>query len=261
VYFPHAAPIRWRAIVPAGLFPPNPEIMKEFPANRPRRFQLRDWRRMTPATSLCAAVLLGLGGWAHFSGRQSDEAPVPDGTTANPVLPLEEFAVSTIQHEIDDPSGGRVMTASATASGGVRGHAEDEGDPNFELESASQSSDDRLRLAILGKWEDEYRGKRRLTVRDDGTGTMVVEPDGIGKRLFAAELRFELEWSLEEGHVTMKMIRGEPKSKVQLILKLHGQEADYKILDLTSDQMLLLDPDGKTRYDWRRPGVTADRTR
>ena len=74
---------------------------------------------------------------------------------------------------------------------------------------------------------------------------MVVEPDGIGKRLFAAELRFELEWSLANGRCTMKMVRGEPKSKVQLILKLYGQEADYKILDLNNDQMLLLDPDGR----------------
>ena len=97
-----------------------------------------------------------------------------------------------------------------------------------------------------------------MTVRDDGTGTMVVEPAGIGKKLFAAQLTFDIEWNLADGHVTMKMLRGEPKSKVQLILKLHGREADYKILDLADDQMLLLDPDGKTRYDWRRPASQRD---
>jgi hypothetical protein len=220
---------------------------------------IRNWRRLTPATTLCAAVLLGLGGWAHFSGQPSVEAPAPAGQEANLVDPGERYSVSSIHYEIDDTTRGRVMTASAISPGDGPGYVED--DPNFDLESAPQSPDDRLRQAILGKWEDEYRGKRHLTVRDDGSGTMVVEPDGIGKRLFAAELRFELEWSLENGHVTMKMIRGEPKSKVQLILKLHGQEADYKILDLKNDQMLLLDPDGKTRYHWRRPGATADTTR
>jgi hypothetical protein len=92
-----------------------------------------------------------------------------------------------------------------------------------------------------------------LTVRDDGTGLMVVEPDGIGKRLFAAELKFDIEWILADGRVTMKMLRGEPRSKVQLILKLYGQEAEYTILEMTDDRMLLQDPDGKTRYDWRRP--------
>jgi hypothetical protein len=233
--------------------------MHEIRTNPLPRRPIRNWRRLTPATSLCAAVLLGLSGWAHFSGQPSDEVSSPARQEANVGPPEEGFAVSSIQHEINDATGGRVMPASATTSEGVRRHTEDhEADPNFERESGSQSADDRLRQAILGKWEDEYRGRRHLTVRDDGTGTMVVEPDGIGKRIFAAELRFELEWTLADGHVTMKMTHGEPKSKVQLILKLHGQEADYKILDLTSDQMLLIDPDGKTRYDWRRPRATAD---
>jgi hypothetical protein len=105
---------------------------------------------------------------------------------------------------------------------------------------------------MAGKWHDEYHGKRHLTVRADGTGTMVVEPDGIGKKLFAAQLTFEIEWSIEDGRVTMKMLNGEPKSKVQLILKIYGQEAEFKILELNDERMLLLDADGKTRYDWRR---------
>ena len=55
----------------------------------------------------------------------------------------------------------------------------------------------------------------------------------------------------------MKTLGGEPKSKVQLVLKLYGSEADYKILELTDERMLLLDADGKTKYDWRRPGATV----
>lgn len=124
--------------------------------------------------------------------------------------------------------------------------------------AAEPESDGQPRSLILGKWEDEYHGKRHLTVNEDGTGKMLVEPDGIGKALFAAELKFDIEWEVHDGKVTLKMVRGEPKSKVQLILKLYGSEAEYKIVELTRERMLLLDGDGKTQYDWRRPGAAPD---
>lgn len=146
-----------------------------------------------------------------------------------------------------------MFTASPTAFGPADRSEQGEGGVEKSTgDSAAQYSDEHRRQAILGEWYDEYRGKRHLSLRDDGTGTMLVEPDGIGKRLFAALLTFEIEWSVADGHVTMKMLRGEPKAKVQLILKLHGQEATYKILEVADEQMLLLDADGKTRYDWRR---------
>ncbi len=81
---------------------------------------------------------------------------------------------------------------------------------------------------------------------------------GSGKRLFAAQLTFDLEWTVADGHVTMKMLGGEPKAKVQLILKLHGPEAKFKVIQMTDGQMLLLDADGKTNYDWRRTASNGD---
>jgi hypothetical protein len=40
-----------------------------------------------------------------------------------------------------------------------------------------QASGD-LRQLVLGTWQDDYQGKRTLTVRPDGTATMLVEFDG-----------------------------------------------------------------------------------
>jgi hypothetical protein len=111
-----------------------------------------------------------------------------------------------------------------------------------------------LEQRVLGEWHDEYRGQRKLTLRPDGTATMVVEPAGIGKKLFAAVLTFEIEWSLEEGCLTLRTLGGEPASKVRLIRKLYGDQAVYAIQKLDEHRMLLLDADGKTQYDWRRPG-------
>jgi len=228
--------------------------MQQLPATRPPQSSSRDWRRFTPAVSLCAVVVLGLTGWAHYFGGLFGISLSGDRQEASVIGRNKSFPVTPIGHEISDQSRGRIVTVSATSSSGTTGDAQDGENPE-----TPHDPDDRSRKAILGDWQDEYHGKRHLTVRDDGTGTMLVEPDGIGKRLFAAELKFELEWTVSDGHVTLTMIRGEPKSKVQLILKLYGQEAEYKILELTDERMLLLDADGKTRYDWRRPGAAGGR--
>jgi hypothetical protein len=128
------------------------------------------------------------------------------------------------------------------------------GNDELVRSTGTQDTDERSRKKLLGKWEDNYQGKRSLSVAEDGTGTMVVELEGIGRRIFADRLAFDLEWTSADGRITMKTLGGEPKSKAQLVLKLYGNEAEYKILELTDDRMLLLDADGKTKYDWRRPG-------
>ena len=147
-----------------------------------------------------------------------------------------------------------VVTASASSES----DSSSPGAVKSGLDGSNFDPDERRRRVIVGNWQDEYHGKRHLTVRADGTATMVVEPDGIGKKLFAAKLTFNIEWNLADGRVTLKTLGGEPKSKVQLIVKIYGQEADYTILELTEDRLLLLDGDGKTRYDWRRPESAAE---
>lgn len=199
----------------------------------PRRYlRLVSW-------SCLAAGLAGVG-WFQFSGSEEGGSLLPASipphqASAHPTDILQ------IGHESAAESPGLVVYAAAS---------------NPE-ESAPEGSEERRRRSIAGEWEDEYRGKRHLAVSADGTAKMVVEPEGIGKKLFADRLTFDIEWRLADGRVTMKMLRGEPKSKVKLILKLYGEEAEYKILDLTDDRMLLLDPDGTTQYDWRRPGAVA----
>jgi hypothetical protein len=112
--------------------------------------------------------------------------------------------------------------------------------------------EERKRQLVVGRWQDEFHGKRYLTVRSDGTATMIVEPSGIGKKLFAERLEFEIEWTFGDGRIVMTMTRGEPRAKAQLVLKLYGREAEYSLLHLDDKQLLLLDADGETRYDWRR---------
>ena len=112
--------------------------------------------------------------------------------------------------------------------------------------------DQQSRRLVVGTWQDEYQGKRTMTLQEDGTGKMVVELDGLKAKLFAPRLEFEMIWAVEKGRLKKRTLQGEPAVAVQLILKTMGDRVDEPILELTQDRLLLLDKDGKTKYDWRR---------
>jgi len=118
--------------------------------------------------------------------------------------------------------------------------------------STGGPSDDELRRAIVGTWEDDHQGHRTLVLREDGTGTMVVELSGLKAQLFASRLEFVMQWSVSGGRFQERCVGGQPATQVNLILKSVGDRADQPILELTGERLLLLDKDGTTRYDWRR---------
>ena len=81
---------------------------------------------------------------------------------------------------------------------------------------------------------------------------MVVELEGLSAKLYADRMTFEEEWSIDGGRFRLLAVGGEPKARVNLILRAMGNLSDHKILELTRDRMLLLDIDSTTKYDWRR---------
>jgi len=127
----------------------------------------------------------------------------------------------------------------------------DDGD-NRSDSGRLDARDEGFRRLIVGTWEDDYQGKRTMTLRPDGKGTMLVELSGVRARLFAERLQFEMVWSVEQGRLKKRTIGGEPALPVQLILKTMGDRVDERILELTDDRLLLQDKDDKTKYDWRR---------
>lgn len=128
---------------------------------------------------------------------------------------------------------GRTSTA-ATASG-----------------NAHQSADGMQKL-VVGVWADDYQGKRTLTVRPDGTATMLVEFDGWKARMFTPRLRIETTWTIDEGRFNRQTVGGEPADKVEFVKRRVGDRASDKIVKVTADRMVLIDQDGETRYNWRR---------
>jgi hypothetical protein len=143
-------------------------------------------------------------------------------------------------------------TCAATEEGAERNVAPEE-QPSAAPAAPTTGADARLRRLALGTWQDEYQGKRTLVLKEDGTGSMVVELSGMAATLFAPRLQFDIEWSIENGRFKERSLGGQPERQVQLILKTMGDRVDQPILELTDERMLLLDADGKTKYDWRRP--------
>ncbi len=117
---------------------------------------------------------------------------------------------------------------------------------------AASKQDEAYRRLVIGIWQDDYQGKRTMTIREDGTATMVVELRGMKATLFASRLEFEMKWSIENGRLKKRTTGGKPAAKVKMILKTMGDRVDEPILELTKDRLLLLDGNGKTKYEWRR---------
>ena len=124
--------------------------------------------------------------------------------------------------------------------------------PRFTQTQPTADLDKSFRHRVTGTWEDDYQGKRTMTLKEDGSGTMVVELSGWHSALSAPRLRFDMVWSVEGGHLKKRTVGGTPATQVQIILKTMGDRVDEPILELTEHRLLLLDQDGKTKYDWRR---------
>ena len=89
-------------------------------------------------------------------------------------------------------------------------------------------------------WTDNFRGKRTMTLREDGTATMVVEPSGMFAKTFAEHLTFEMTWKVEGGRLKKQTTGGEPAGKVALIIKAMGNRVDEQILQLDDEHLQLL---------------------
>lgn len=115
---------------------------------------------------------------------------------------------------------------------------------------------------MLGVWEDDYQGHRILTLKDDGTGSMVVELSGAAATLFADRLSFNQKWAFDTDQqlVTMTAVDGEPATKVNLVLRIYGREATYKVEDVTDELLILIDQADKKRYEWRRVKASQSET-
>ena len=125
------------------------------------------------------------------------------------------------------------------------------GVPGDKSVSGAETDVQLCRLAV-GIWRDNYQGKRTLTLRSDGTATMLVELSGMKARLFTPRLELDIVWSIRNGRMHRRTVGGRPADKIEFVNKRAGVAVAEPVLTLTANQMVLLDKDGSRRYRWQR---------
>lgn len=124
--------------------------------------------------------------------------------------------------------------------------------PSGQPAASEEDRDERLRRLAVGTWRDFYQGKRTLTLRPDGTATMVVELSGLKARLFTPRLELDIAWSVEDGKMHRRTLGGRPAERIEFVNRRAGVAVAEPILELTRGRMILLDRDGSRKYTWRR---------
>jgi len=193
---------------------------------------------------LLVDVLVVAAGAATYVVTRPAQTPARDA--AAPRTPVD---APPVERQQPDPSPQRAESSPQQPDPSPQ---RAESSPPEPAPSKPLSQDERYRQLVVGTWEDDYEGKRTMTLKPDGTGIMIVELSGMKAKLFAARLEFDMVWSLEDGRLKKRTTGGRPEARVNMILKMMGDQVDEPILELSEERLLLLDKDGTTQYDWRR---------
>lgn len=110
----------------------------------------------------------------------------------------------------------------------------------------------RLSKLVVGNWQQEFYGKRTLTVKADGTATMTILPSGVFALGFGSKIDLTMFWSVKDGHLDYGVNGGTPADKVKLAAKTWGDHWVEKIVTLDENKLDLLSEDGSSHSIWER---------
>jgi len=106
---------------------------------------------------------------------------------------------------------------------------------------------------VVGTWRMFRDGQRELVLRDDGTAVMEVNVESAWRFVVGENLRFDLEWQIDDDDFVLRTTGGEPAGSVDLIVQLEGSERIQPIVKLTDDRLILKDVDeGDPDHVWER---------
>lgn len=167
------------------------------------------------------------------------------------VLPNETSSI-TVSTTVTIPGGGSVVGQPANPGERISGEPTEVVGPE---ETQVDPETVRLSKLIVGSWQQEFYGKRTLTVNVDGTATMTILPSGVFAFGFGPKIDLTMFWSVKDGHLDYGVNGGTPADKVKLAASTWGDHWVEKIITLDENKLDLLSVDGSSHSIWERvPG-------
>lgn len=168
------------------------------------------------------------------------------------VLP-DETPTTTVSSTITIPGGESVVSQPAnpdkeSSSESLVEIVEPDETPAEPVDSETA----RLSELIVGNWQQEFYGKRTLTVKADGTATMTILPSGVFALGFGPKIDLTMFWSVKDGHLDYGVSGGVPEDKVKLAAKTWGDHWVEQIVTLDENKLDLLSEDGSSHSIWER---------
>lgn len=130
--------------------------------------------------------------------------------------------------------------------------AEPENQPESNIKSAELNSQELL-ARLVGKWEQtKSTSKQILTIKENGTATMVIEPQGIWSTVLGKKVTVDIEWHLNAATLTLLAVGGSPENKLDYIKQLWGSEFVREIHSIEDKMFTLRDVEGDVSQKWIR---------
>lgn len=170
------------------------------------------------------------------------------------VMP-DESQTTTVSSTLSIPLGGPAVTGQMVSDETLRGRSTESGTSSETVtEPVGQVDRETARLnkLIVGEWQQEFYGKRTLTVKSDGSATMTIVPSGVFALGFGPKIDLTMFWSVKDGHLDYGVNGGTPADKVKLAASTWGDHWVEKIIELTETKLDLLSIDGSSHSIWER---------
>ena len=188
--------------------------------------------------SVATCCLIGCGGSPTTLAVENPNSLNQGLSTPNP-----ENTASTIT-PTDNETG---KTVPVTSSDPIPPRPETTTKPTVETMPG-----DVTETQLVGSWQDSFFGKRTLVLNADGSAKMILELDFAGQLLYGRRLEFDMQWSLEEGKVTIDILSGRPEKSAKSAIDTWGSRYEY-LLDCVKDhQIEMRDADGSMNHVLRR---------
>ena len=111
----------------------------------------------------------------------------------------------------------------------------------------------------VGTWTSESDGERILTIRGDGTATMIYRPSQLKQLILGEKVTIEIAWKIEDHTVIFNSISGAPDTSFKTITALYGRKMERKLLQISATAFTVQDLEDNHETEWERITPPAEK--